>query len=111
MVGMTLVYAVYAVGIYVVLYGKKSPLETHAGRLHTIGLAVKGIVYSCIFMVVNLSLNHTLRMLDLKSWEPTAVSISFAIFAILASMGFAAPMRKSEPDELDTETRLLERGP
>jgi len=106
---MTLVYAVYAAGVYVVLYGRKSPLETHAGHVHTIGLAVKGIVYSCIFMVVNLSLNHSLRMLDLKSWEPMAVSISFAIFAILASMGFASPPRKPEMDGLDTDKRLLER--
>jgi hypothetical protein len=99
--GMTALYVVYAFGVYFVLYHKKSPLETHAGHLHTIGLAVKGIVYSCIFGVVNLSLNHSLRMLDLKSWEPMAVCISFAIFAILASMGFAAPLRKPETSGFD----------
>ena len=98
---MTLVFAVNAFAVYITLYGrKKSPFETHAGRLHTIGLAVKGIVYSCIVMVVYMSLNFSLRLLDLKSWEPFALSIFFAICALLASMGFAAPLRKPEADGL-----------
>lgn len=100
---MTLVFAVNAFAVYVTLYlGKKSPFETHAARLNTIGLAVKGIVYSCIVIVVFNSLNFTLRLLDLKSWEPVALSVFFATCAFLASMGFAAPLRKPEVNELGT---------
>jgi len=98
---MTLVFAVNAFAVYVTLYlGRKSPFETHAARLQTIGLAVKGIVYSCIVIVVFNALNFSLRLLDLKSWEPVALSMFFAICAFLASMGFAAPLRKPEADEL-----------
>ena len=96
---ITLVYAANAFALYVTLYGKRcNPFETHAGRLHTIGMAVRGIVYSCIVITVFISLNHSLRLLDLKSWEPFALSIFFAIGAILASMGFAAPLRETDVD-------------
>jgi len=98
--GMTLIYAMNAFAVYISLYrGKKGPFETHEGRLHTIGLAVKGIVYASIVIVVFCSLNFSLRLLDLKSWEPFALSIFFATGALLASMGFAAPLRKPEVDE------------
>ena len=86
---VTLVYAVNAFVVYRMLYGRKSnPFETHAGRLHTIGLTVKSSVYSCIVVVVYLSLNFSLRLLDLKRWEPFALSVFFVICALLASMGF-----------------------
>ncbi len=43
---LTLTYASQAFVVYWTLYGKKAnPFETHAGHLHTIGLAVKTIVY------------------------------------------------------------------
>lgn len=43
--------------MYAMLYGKKlNPVETHAGRLRTIGLAVKCCVYSRIACVAFLSL-------------------------------------------------------
>jgi len=105
-VGMTLLYAMYAVGLYVVLYGKKSPLDTHAIRLQTIGLAVKGIVYACILGVVNLSLSHSLRLLELKSWEPVVLTIFLAISAIFCSMGFAAPLRKPETDGIGSSAAV-----
>jgi hypothetical protein len=88
---VTLVYALNAFVLYRVLYGKKNPFETHAGRLHTIGLTVKSSVYSCIVVVVYLSLNFSLRMLDLQSWQPFALSIFFVVTVLLASVGFAAP--------------------
>jgi hypothetical protein len=101
--GVTLVYAVNAATVYWMLYGRKSnPFETHAGRLHTIGLAVKSSVYSCIIIVVYLSLNFTLRLLDLQRWEPFALSSFFVICALVASMGYAAPLRKAEVDGLTT---------
>jgi hypothetical protein len=100
---VTLVYAVNAATVYWMLYGRKSnPFETHAGRLHTIGLTVKSSVYSCIVIVVYLSLNFSLRLLDLQRWEPFALSSFFVICALVASMGYAAPLRKPEVDGLAT---------
>jgi hypothetical protein len=96
---ITLVYAVNAFVVYLMLYGKKrNPLETHAGHLRTIGLAVKSSVYSCIVIVVYASLNLSLRLLDLKRWEPFSLSIFFVTCALVASMGFAAPLRKPQAD-------------
>src|SRR5688572_1828216 len=101
--GITLVYAVNAATVYWMLYGKKSnPFETHAGRLRTIGLAVKSSVYSCIVIVVYLSFNFALRLLDLQRWEPFALSSFFVVCALVASMGYAAPLRKPEVDGLAT---------
>ncbi len=105
--GVTLVYAVNAATVYWMLYGRKSnPFETHAGRLHTIGLAVKSSVYSCIVIVVYLSFNFALRLLDLQRWEPFALSSFFVICALVASMGYAAPLRKPEVDGLGSDGRL-----
>jgi hypothetical protein len=70
---LTLVYALNAFVVYMTLYGKKrNPFGTYAGRLHMIGLTVKSSVYSCIVVVVYLSLNFSLRLLDLKRWEPSS---------------------------------------
>ncbi len=89
------------------LYGrKKNPLETHAGRLHTIGLAVKSSVYSCIARRRVPVAQLLARLLDLQRWEPFALSVFFVICALLASMGFAAPLRKPEVDELGPDGRL-----
>ena len=106
---ITLVYAVNACVVYMMLYGRRNPFETHAGRLHTIGLTVKSSVYSCIVIVVYLSLNFSLGMLDLQRWEPFALSIFFVITALLASMGFIAPPREPNApnaDELGSDGRL-----
>jgi hypothetical protein len=103
---ITLVYALNAFVVYMMLYSKRNPLETYARRLHRIGLAVKSSVYSCVVIVVYLSLNFSLRLLDLKRWEPFALSIFFVICALVASMGFAAPLRKPEVDEIGPDGRL-----
>jgi hypothetical protein len=97
-VGVTLIYAVNAFGAYIVLYGKKSPLDTQEARQHAIGLAVKGFVYATILLVVAMSLTHLFRMLELKSWEPFAGSIFYAILAVLTSLGFASPLREREAE-------------
>jgi hypothetical protein len=105
---LTLVYALNAFVVYTMLYGKKTnPSGTHAGRLHMIGLTVKSSVYSCIVIVVYLSLNFSLRLLDLQRWEPFALSIFLVICALVSSMGFAAPLRKPEVDELGSNGRLI----
>lgn len=106
-VAVTLVYALNAFVVYVMLYGKKgNPFETHAGRLRTIGLAVKSSVYSCIVIVAYLALNFSLRLLDLQRWEPFALSIFFVITALVASMGFIALPRNPQADGLGPDGRL-----
>ena len=104
---LTLVYALNAFVVYMTLHGKKrNPFGTHEGRLHMIGLTVKSSVYSCIVIVVYLSLNFSLRLLDMKRWEPFALSVFFIICALVASMGFAAPLRRPEVNELRSDGRL-----
>lgn len=94
--GITLVYALNAFVVYQMLYGKKAnPFETHAGRLRTIGLAVKSSVYSCIACVVFIALNLTLGLLEWQRWEPFALSAFFVIVALLALIGMAAPSRQA----------------
>ena len=102
---ITLVYAVNAFVVYMMLYGKKSnPFETHAGRLHTIGLTVKSSIYSCIVIVVYLSLNFSLGLLDLQRWEPFALSVFFVITTLLASVNVIASLRRPEADGLGPST-------
>jgi hypothetical protein len=96
LVGATLVYLSQGIVVYAMLYGKRNPLETHEGRLRTIGLAVKSSVYSCIVIVAYLALNLALGMLDLQRWEPFVLSMFFVIVALLASMGFAVPPRQPQ---------------
>jgi hypothetical protein len=92
--GITLVYAVNALIVYMMLYGRnRNPLDTHAARLHAISVTVKSSVYSCIVIVVYLSLTFSLGMLDLRRWEPFVLSIFFVICALLTSMGV---MRRPE---------------
>jgi MFS family permease len=99
--GVTLVYAVQATIIYVMLYGKNwNPLDTHEGRLRTIGLAVRCNVYSCIIIVAYLSLNLALTKAELQRWEPFAMSVFFVIIALVASMGYAVPPRQPRADEM-----------
>jgi hypothetical protein len=98
---VTLVYAANAFVVYTMLYGRNwNPFETHAVRLRTIGLTVKGSVYSCIVIVVYLILNFTLVLRDLQRWEPFALSVFLVICTLLASMGMIAPLRQPETDEL-----------
>lgn len=104
---ITLVYALNAGVVYLMLYGKKpNPFETHAGRVHTIGRVVKSSVYSCIVIVAFLSLNFSLVLLDLQRWEPFALSVFFVVTAFLASMGMVAPPRTPHEDGLGPAGRL-----
>lgn len=97
---VTLVYALNAFVVYQMLYGKKwNPLDTHSGRVHAIGLAVKSSVYSCIAVVAFLALNFTLILLDWQRWEPFALSVYFVASAFLSSMGLVSPLRQPDQDE------------
>lgn len=98
---LTLVYASQAFVVYRALYGKKSnPFETHAGRVHTIGLTVKVNVYGCIVCVVFFAFVFTVDLLDLKRWVPLAQSVCLLITTLLCLMSLTAPPRQPEVDEL-----------
>lgn len=103
---LTLVYALQAFVAYWALYGKKSnPLETHAWRVHTIGLTVKVSVYSCIASVVFFSLTFALDLLEIKRWVPFAVSAFLSITTLLCLMGLTAPPRAQEVGAFDSDGR------
>lgn len=96
---LTLVYASQAFVVYRALYGKKSnPLETHARRVHTIGLTVKVCVYSCIVCVVFFSFVFTLDLLDQRRWVPFALSVCLLVTTLLCLMGMTALPSNSESD-------------
>jgi hypothetical protein len=98
---LTLVYASQAFVVYRALYGKKSnPFETHAGRVHRIGVTVKVNVYGCIVCVVFFAFVFTVDLLDLKRWVPLAQSVCLLITTLLCLMGLTAPPREPEVDEL-----------
>ena len=98
---VTLVYALSAFEVYRMLYGRKlNPLETHAGHVHMIGLAVKSAAYGCIVCVVFLALIFTLEAWDLQSWKPFAVSACLVTSGLICLTAFAVPPRKPEADGL-----------
>ena len=87
---VTLVYALSALEVYRMLYGRKlNPLETHAGHVHMIGLAVKSAAYGCIVCVVFLALIFTLEAWDLQSWKPFAVSACLVTCGLICLTAFA----------------------
>jgi len=101
---ISLVYALQALLVYQVLYGKRPhPFETHAGRLRTIGLVVKSCIYSCIACVVFFTLNFTLGLLDLARWEPFALSVFLVCAALLSLMGMAAPTQPPEANGIGSD--------
>lgn len=80
---ITLTYALMGLFIYLALYGRKrSPLQTQANRLRTIEIGVKGCVYTCLAIVVLMSLTLTLQMFELMRWQPFALSVYFVYFAL-----------------------------
>jgi hypothetical protein len=98
---VTLIYVVIALVVYKMVYGKsRNPLDTHAGRLHAIGVTAKSGVYTCIVTVAYLSLNFALRLLELQRWELFALSAFFVMCALLASLGVIRPLRQPEADGL-----------
>jgi hypothetical protein len=96
---VTLVYALNSFIIYRFLYGRKNPLVTHEGRVHTIGVRLKGSVYSSIAVAWFISLMGTLGQPALEQWRPFALSFFFVITALLGLLDVTAP-RKPEADGL-----------
>jgi hypothetical protein len=86
-----------------VIYIQQHPFPGFAGLIN---LGAPTLVYALNAFVVYLSLDFSLRLLDLKRWEPFSLSIFFVICALVASMGFAAPLRKPEGEEIGSDGRL-----
>ncbi|HVF18008.1 MAG TPA: hypothetical protein VNA21_13905 [Steroidobacteraceae bacterium] len=101
---LALVYISQALVIYRALYGKKTnALETHAHRVHTIGLTVKVSVYSSIVAVVFFTIIFTFDVLDLKRWVPFAQSVCLLITTLMCLMSLSAPPRRHpDVDKLDS---------
>jgi hypothetical protein len=98
---VTLVYALNAFCVYWLLYRRKRwPLETSAYRMHAVGLQVKIVVYTSIAVIVFLSLNVTLELLDIQRWVPFALSVYFVLIMLFTSMMLFALRRQAEADRL-----------
>ena len=98
---LTLGYVGLSIAVYIQLYGKnRSRFESPADHLQRIGLTVKGAIYVCIAVTVNASITLALQLLELKSWAPVAGSVFFTTLSFLSYLGFSAPPRKPEMDEL-----------
>jgi hypothetical protein len=98
---VTLVYALNAFGVYWVLYRRKRwPLETSAYRMHAVAVQVKFVVYTSIAVIVFLSLNVTLELLDMQRWVPCSLSIYFVLIMLFASMMLFPQRRQAEADQL-----------
>jgi hypothetical protein len=95
---VTLVYALNAFIIYKYLYGRRNPLVTHEGRVHTIGLTVKSGVYGGIAITWFVSIFGTLGQPGLQEWRPFALISFFVITTLLSFMSVTAPPRKPEAD-------------
>jgi len=94
---VTLVYALNAFIIYKYLYGRKNPLVTHEGRVHTIGVTVKAGVYGSIAVAWFISVFGTLGVPGLQEWRPFALTIFLVITTLLCLFSVTAP-RKPEVD-------------
>jgi hypothetical protein len=98
---VTLVYALNAFLAYWLLYRRKRwPLETSAYRMHAVGVQVKIAFYCSIAVIVFLSLDVTLKLLDMQRWVPCAMSVYFVIIMLFTSMMLFALRRQAEADRL-----------
>jgi hypothetical protein len=103
---ITLVYAFNAFVLYGVLYRKKpNPFETHEGRVHTIGVTVKILVYTSIAGVVFMSLTLIIGLLHWQRWMPFALSVFFVITGLVSLMGMTKPPRQPGADGLGSSGR------
>jgi MFS family permease len=97
----TLVYALNAFLAYWLLFRRKRwPLETSGYRMHAVGVQVKIVVYTSIAFIVYLSLNVTLKLLDMQRWVPFAMSVYLVIIMLICSMVLFALRRQGDADRL-----------
>jgi hypothetical protein len=98
---VVLSYVLSGIWTYKTLYGRKlNPFESHADRMHTIGLGVKSTIYTAIASDVYLPIFLTLQLLDLQRWMPLAQSAFLVVFVVLICGPFIAPPPQPEVDRL-----------
>jgi hypothetical protein len=67
--------------------------------MHAVAVQVKFVVYTSIAIIVFLSLNVTLELLDMQRWAPCTLSIYFVLM-LFASMMLFPLRRQAEADRL-----------
>jgi hypothetical protein len=92
--GMTLTYLVGTVVAWRALYGKKThAFETHEGRINGMHLAVRMMVFMCIFSAVGLSLDLTIKYFELDRWIPFMSCAGMALLPVMFYLTIKAPPR------------------
>ena len=89
------VYALNAFIIYKMLYGRKNPYVTHEGRAHSIGMTVKGCVYTCVAVVWFIVISSFFTKLELQSWRPFAMTVFFVVIMLISFMELTSPLKKA----------------
>lgn len=98
---VTLEYALSALAIYKVLYGRRSdPFETNEGRLHTIGMRVRSSVYISIAIALFMAFAAAVTLLGLDRWMPFALALVLTLITFLTFRVFMGRPRDLDMDEL-----------
>lgn len=93
---VTALYALNGFVVYKYLYGRKNPLVSDEGRTHSIGLNVRGCVYSAIAGVWFIAMFSLFSRFDLRNWTPFAMCVFFVICTHLAFNGLNPPREPGE---------------
>ena len=93
--------------IYKYLYGRKNPLVTHEGRVHTIGVSSESerLRQHRSRLVVSRSSARSAQP-GLQEWRPFALSVFLVITTLLGLIGVTAPPRKPEVDGLGSSSEV-----
>jgi hypothetical protein len=98
---VTAIYALNTLVIYKYLYGRRNPLQSHEGRVHSIAVNVKAAVYGSIAVACFFSLMGVVGQPQLTGWQPFALSLFLSTIWLLNLMGMGSPPGKSEAIELN----------
>jgi hypothetical protein len=101
---LTAMYALNAFVIYKYLYGRRNPLVSHEGRVHTIRVNVKSAVYGSIATGWFFLLLGVVGQPHLEEWQPFALTLFFVVIQLLSVMGLSTPARKPRA-ELGSEVQ------
>ena len=80
---ITPLYGFIAFQIYAKLYGKRSPLETHEEHAQSMGVIINLYVYVPTAILIALSVNFALAMLDLRQWEPFTQATGYVLYSLV----------------------------
>ena len=80
---VTLQYALIAFLIHSKLYGKKNPIESPDDRTHSQGVVLNLYVYMTLAIVIGVSMNLVIAMLELRQWAPFLQTVGYVIYALV----------------------------